>query len=283
MLNQQKIGFIGGGNMGEALIKGLIGSGAAKPGNITCSDIHEERIHFLQKQYGINVYTNNIDVIRNSQIIIYAVKPQIMAMVLKESAGHLDGSKLVISVAAGISISAFDMLTDKQLRLIRVMPNVPALIGEGATAVTAGPHADKEDIQTAMQIFKAIGKCVYIKEEHLMDAVTGLSGSGPAYLFVIIEALSDAGVKMGLTRQDALLLAAQTVLGSAKLLLETGNHPGQLKDMVTSPAGTTIAGLHALEKSGIRAGLINAVEAATERSRALGDRMIESLKKNINS
>jgi pyrroline-5-carboxylate reductase len=160
------------------------------------------------------------------------------------------------------------------------MPNVPTLINEGAIAITAGEHAQKEDIQMAMKIFSAVGRCVYIKEHHLMDAVTGLSGSGPAYIFIILDALADAGVKMGLSRQDALLLASQTVLGSVRLFIDKGNHPGQLKDMVTSPAGTTITAVHALEKGRLRSTLINAVEAATLRSKEIADQMIENLMKS---
>lgn len=278
MLKNKKIGFIGGGNMAEALIAGVIGSGSATPDNIICSDVSKERIKLLDNTYGITVTTNNLEVIENAEILIYAVKPQIIAAVLKETSDLLDESKLIISLAAGVPLTAVQAVLGKKLRLIRVMPNVPALIKEGATAVTAGEHAKNEDIQTAIKIFSAVGKCVHIKEHDLMDAVTGLSGSGPAYVFVMLEAFADAGVKMGLSRQDALFLASQTVLGAAKLLMETGNHPAQLKDMVTSPAGTTIAGLHALEKGRLRSIIIDAVEAATVRSKELGNQVIENFK-----
>lgn len=278
MLKNKKIGFIGGGNMGEALLGGLLNAEAVIPENIYCSDNQNERTEFLHKTYGVNITNNNLEVIRSTEILIYAIKPQIMVQVLKETADLLDKSKLIISIAAGISLPAIEILLGKKLRLIRVMPNVAALIKEGATAITAGKYAQKKDIQVALNIFSTVGKCVYLNEHHLMDAVTGLSGSGPAYIFIILDALADAGVKMGLSRQDALLLASQTVLGAAKLYMESGNHPGQLKDMVTSPAGTTIFGVHALEKGRLRSTLMDAVEAATLRSKELGAKLIDNLK-----
>jgi pyrroline-5-carboxylate reductase len=165
---------------------------------------------------------------------------------------------------------------DKDMRLIRVMPNIAAAVKEAATAIAAGEHATKEDVKLAMEIFNSIGRCIFLKENYLMDAITGLSGSGPAYIFLIVDALADAGVKMGLSRQDSLFLAAQTILGAAKLLIETQEHPGQLKDKVTSPGGTAIAGLATLESGGLRTTLINAVEAATHRSKELGDLMTKN-------
>jgi pyrroline-5-carboxylate reductase len=184
-------------------------------------------------------------------------------------------SKLVISIAAGVPLRAIESLLQKELRLIRVMPNIAASVKESATAISAGKHAKKEDIELAMAIFNSVGRAVFLRENYLMDAITGLSGSGPAYLFIIVDALADAGVKMGLSRKDAQFLAAQTVLGAAKMLMETGEHPGQLKDRVTSPGGTAIAGIHTLEKGGLRTTLINAVEAATQRSKELGEMMIK--------
>jgi pyrroline-5-carboxylate reductase len=177
---------------------------------------------------------------------------------------------LVISVAAGVPIAVLEARLPAGTRVVRVMPNTPALVGAGATAISPGNHATPDDLKITEQIFRSVGMTVVLDEEQL-DAVTGLSGSGPAYIFLVIEALSDAGVKVGLSRYNALALAAHTVLGSAKLLIETGDHPGQLKDMVTSPGGTAIAGLHTLEAGGLRTTLINAVEAATRRSRELGD------------
>ena len=280
MLNNKKIGLIGSGNMGEALISGLIGSSSAPAKNIICSDVREDRLEFIKNTYGIATTTDNLKVVTSSDIIVYAVKPQIMASVLKETADSLDMSKLIISIAAGVPMAAIESSLNKELRLIRVMPNVAASVKEGAAAVAAGANARKEDIQLAMSIFNSVGKSVFLKENYLMDAVTGLSGSGPAYIFLIVDALADAGVKVGLSRRDALFLSIQTVLGAAKMLQETSIHPGQLKDMVTSPGGTAIAGLHTLEKGGLRTTLIDAVEAATARSKELGEMMMKNFSNN---
>jgi pyrroline-5-carboxylate reductase len=280
MLNNKKIGFIGSGNMGEALISGLIGSGSAPPANIICSDVKEDKLESIKKTYGVSTTTSNLEVSASSDVIVYAVKPQIMAPVLRETSETLDMSKLVISIAAGVPLAAIESCLNKDLRLIRVMPNVAASVKESAAAIAAGEHAHEEDIQLAMSIFNSVGKSVFLKENYLMDAVTGLSGSGPAYIFLIVDALADAGVKVGLSRQDALFLSIQTVLGAAKMLQETKAHPGQLKDMVTSPGGTAIAGLHTLEKGGLRTTLINAVEAATIRSKELGEIMMENFSNN---
>lgn len=275
MLTNKTIGFIGAGNMGETLLGGLISSNQSKPEDIICSDVRVSRLEELAKQYGIRTTTDNKEIVNASDIIIYAVKPQIIAEVLKETADILDMSKLIISIAAGVPMAAIEALLHKDLRLIRSMPNVCVAVKEGATAIAAGAHAKPEDIDMAMAIFNSVGRCIFLKENYLLDAVTGLSGSGPAYIFMIVDALADAGVKMGLSRQDARLLSCQTVLGAAKMLLETNLHPGQLKDMVTSPGGTAIAGLHTLEKGGLRTTLIDGVEAATLRSQKLGDMMIE--------
>jgi pyrroline-5-carboxylate reductase len=282
MLNHKKIGFIGSGNMGEALISGLISSGSSDPLHIICSDVSEERLEQMASTYAVTVTTDNLKVVRESDIVIYAIKPQIMASVLMETAEALDMSKIVISIAAGVPLAAIESCLNKDLRLIRVMPNVAVAVKEGAAAVAAGAHTQPEDIQLAMAIFNSVGKCIFLKENYLMDAVTGLSGSGPAYIFMIVDALADAGVKMGLSRRHSLLLASQTILGAAKLLQETKAHPGALKDSVTSPGGTAIAGLHTLEKGGLRTTLINAVEAATQRSKELGDMMIKNFQNTVN-
>ena len=276
MLSEKKIGMIGTGNMGNALIDGLIRSGAAQAENIICSDASEIQLEPVRDKYQVMTTTDNTEVVRTADIIIYAIKPQIMATVLKETAEFLDMNKLIISIAAGVPLPAIESLLHKDLRLIRVMPNVAVAVREGATAIAAGGHATPEDIQLAMTIFNSVGKTIFLKENYLMDAITGLSGSGPAYIFMIVDALADAGVKVGLSRKDALFLASQTILGAAKLLLETKAHPGELKDSVTSPGGTAITGLHTLEKGGLRTTLINAVEAATNRSKELGDAMIKN-------
>ena len=270
------VGFIGTGNMAEALIRGLLHAGVVNTSQIVGSDPRLERCAELREKYTITVGTGNLDVARRSEILILSVKPQVMSKVLDEIGPHLHPNALVISIAAGIPLAAIEAKLPKA-RVVRTMPNTPALVGAGATAIAAGGHATSEDLQAAKRIFDSVGLTV-ILEEAQMDAVTGLSGSGPAYIFLIIEALSDAGVKVGLSRYNAQALAAQTLLGSAKLLIETNEHPGRLKDMVTSPGGTAIAGLHTLEQGGLRTTLINAVEAATKRSRELGEAMLAEKK-----
>lgn len=283
MLQQKKIGFIGSGNMGEALISGLVLSKATKPEHIICSDIKKEQVAEIKDKYGVLTTLSNIEVIENSEIIIYATKPQILASVLKETSPALDMSKLIISIAAGVPLAAISAGLNKELRLIRVMPNICAFVKESATAIAAGTHVINGDIDLAKAIFDSVGKTVFIEENILMDAFTGLSGSGPAYIFLIIDAMADAGVKMGLSRKDSLFLSTQTVMGSAKLLLETNEHPGYLKDRVTSPGGTAIAGIHTLEEGGLRTTLINAVEAASNRSTELGKLMVKNFTENNGS
>ncbi|MBF0210286.1 MAG: pyrroline-5-carboxylate reductase [Desulfamplus sp.] len=276
MLQNKKIGFIGSGNMGEALISGLVMSGATKPENIICSDIRKEPLNEIQEKYGVLTTSNNIEVAQRSEIIIYATKPQILGKVLKQTADALDRSKLIISIAAGVPLAAIASGLGKELRLIRVMPNICAFVKASATAIAAGQFVEDGDIELAKAIFDSVGLSVFIEENVLMDAFTGLSGSGPAYIFMIVDAMADAGVKMGLSRKDSLLLSSQTILGAAKMLLESKEHPGQLKDRVTSPGGTAIAGIHTLEAGGLRTTIINAIEAATNRSKELGAIMIQN-------
>ncbi len=280
MLQGKKIGFIGSGNMGEALISGLVLSKAANPENIICSDIAEDLLEEIQTKYKVSTTTDNIEVAEKSEIIVYATKPQILGSVLKETAPALDQSKLIISIAAGVPLAAIAAGLQKELRLIRVMPNICAFVRESATAIAAGEYASKEDVALARAIFDSVGVTVFIQENVLMDAFTGLSGSGPAYIFTIVDAMADAGVKMGLSRKDSLFLSTQTILGSAKLLLESKEHPGQLKDRVASPGGTAIVGIHTLEQGGIRTTLINAVESAAKRSKELGDMMVKDFIEN---
>ena len=280
MLNGKRICFIGTGNMGEALVSGLIQSQASQPEHIICTDVREDKLATIREKYGVKTTTNNPEAIETSEIIIYAVKPQILAAVLHETADSLNMDKLVISIAAGVPLAAMEACINKDLRLIRVMPNIAAFVKASATAIAAGQHTLDGDIEMAKAVFDSVGESVFIDENILMDAITGLSGSGPAYIFMIIDAMADAGVKMGLARQDALFLSTQTVMGSAKLLMETQEHPGQAKDRVTSPGGTAIAGIHTLEKGGLRTTLINAVEAATQRSKELGQMMIKNFSEN---
>lgn len=265
----KKVGFVGAGNMGEALIKGLTEANLVPPEAIYATDVRLERMRELDRQYGIQVASSNVELVRHADVVILAVKPQIIDPVLREIATAVTRRKLVISIAAGVSTAKLRAGLGKEARLIRVMPNTPALVLEGVTAIAKSDGLEPGDLDTAGEIFSAVGRVVVLDEE-LMDAVTGLSGSGPAYVAIVIESLADGGVKMGLDRITAMTLATQTVLGAAKLLLETGLHPGALKDMVSSPGGTSIAGISALEEGGIRTTFIKAVERATQRSRELG-------------
>jgi pyrroline-5-carboxylate reductase len=276
MLKNKQVGILGTGNMGEALIHGLLYGHLCRPEQIFCSDVRVERLKIIREKYGVKSTSHNAEVVKQSEIIILSVKPQIMKQVVEEIAKYLDLSKLIISIAAGVPLDAIEACARKDLKLIRVMPNICVSVREGVSAIASGKHATKDDLMIAKTIFDSVGKSLFI-EESLLDAVTGLSGSGPAYIFLIIDALADAGVKVGLSRDDAIILASQTVLGAAKMLIETGEHPGKLKDMVTSPGGTAIAGLHTLEEGGLRTTLINAVEVATQRSKALGEMMKNDL------
>ncbi len=261
---------VGAGNMAEALVKGLIQSGGIPPANIVVSAKRLARAERLAVKYGVRAVADNASCVRDAQIVLLAVKPQIMASVLPGLRAHIAKDVLVLSVAAGITTATMESMLEPGVRVVRAMPNTPAMVGMSATAIASGSNATDEDLETARAVFTAVGRVVVVDEIHL-DAVTGLSGSGPAYIFLIMEALADAGVKVGLSRDVALELAAQTLLGSAQMLLQTGEHPGKLKDQVTSPGGTAIAGLHTLEEGGLRTTLINAVEAATRRAKELGD------------
>ena len=270
MLKGKKIGFIGGGRMGEVLARGIISGGLVPASHVMIAEVIGERRDELSRAYGIVATQDNKQAARDVDILILAVKPQNIGEILDDVAPVVGKSPLIVSIAAGISTKFIETRLKKGARVIRVMPNTPALIGEGMTALTCGAAATETDLAQVRKIFDAVGLTVVVKE-NLMNAVTGLSGSGPAYGFIIIEALSDAGVRMGLSRDIALKLAAQTLLGAAKLCLKGDKHPGELKDMVTSPGGTTIAGIKALEEGKIRATLMAAVEAAALRARELGD------------
>jgi pyrroline-5-carboxylate reductase len=263
------VGFLGAGNMGEAMIKGLLEGGVVSASAICATDVRGDRLEDMARRYGIGTTDSNPALVEESDVVILAVKPQIMGAVLKEVADAAGPRNLFISVAAGVAARTMRAHFGKPVRLIRVMPNTPALVLEGVTAIARAEGLDPGDLETAQALFSAVGRVVVLDEDAL-DAVTGLSGSGPAYVAIVVESLADGGVKMGLDRATAMTLATQTVLGSAKLIRETGLHPGQLKDMVSSPGGTTIAGISALEDGGVRRIFINAVEKATLRSRELG-------------
>jgi pyrroline-5-carboxylate reductase len=266
---EKTIGFLGAGNMAEALIRGLLHAAEVPPSSVAASGPRRDRLDELHERFGLRVTTSNVELATSVDVLVLAVKPQILDKVLVEIGDRVPAGTLVISVAAGVPIAAVERRLVPGVRVVRAMPNTPALVQAGATAVARGAHATEDDLELARFLFDAVGLTVILDESQL-DAVTGLSGSGPAYMFLILDALADAGVKVGLSRRNAQRLAAQTVMGSARLLLETDEHPGRLKDMVTSPGGTAIAGLHTLEAGGLRTTLINAVEAATLRARELG-------------
>ena len=259
--------------MAEAMIKGLLSASFIEAKNIFVSEPSEAKRDTLHAEYKIKVSADNRELVKKCDILILAVKPQIFQEVLVDICSLVDSDNLVISIAAGVPISIIDDALrgdkNKKFSIVRTMPNTPALVQEGVTAICNNDRVSKVDMEIAHYIFEAIGQTVDVEEAHI-DAVTGLSGSGPAYIFMIIEALSDAGVKVGLSREVSTALTIQTVLGSAKLARDSEKHPGELKSMVTSPGGTTISGLHKLEEGGLRAALMNAVESATHRSKELG-------------
>ena len=265
-----KLGLIGCGQMGEALLRGVLSAKWASPDQVLVADPAEERLAAFVRLYGVQSHSDNRQVAEQAKLLVLAVKPQVAGAVLSELQGSVDARTLVISVMTGVRLVRMEAELGKSARVIRAVPNTPVLVGAGVTAIAGGTHATAADLKTAAELFSAVGTALVVHERHL-DAVTGLSGSGPAYACVIIEALADGGVKMGLSREVALQLAARTLLGAATLMLETGEHPGQLKDRVASPGGTTIAGLRELEAGGLRAALINAVEAATQRAGQLGE------------
>jgi pyrroline-5-carboxylate reductase len=268
MIIEKKIAIIGGGKMGSIIAQGLIDNKIASSGDIIITDIDAGKLDFLRSSMKLKVSQNNEKAAKNADIIILAVKPQNMAATLKEISSVMDKSKLVISIAAGITTGFIENSLAKGVRVVRVMPNTPALVGEGAAAVSGGSYAKVHDIKVTRAIFNAVGISVAV-EEKMMDAVTGLSGSGPAYFFLFIEAMIEAGLKAGLSRALSKQLAAQTMLGAARLCLQSDKEPAQLREMVTSPGGTTAAGLKVMEEKNIRKIIAAAVEAATKRSREL--------------
>ena len=263
------IGFLGAGQMASALATGWTRAGLLDPVRSGAADPFASARDKFTQTTGLKSYATNREVVEACDVLVLAVKPQVMAGVLAELRPLLKPRHLVISIAAGVTLQTLGEALGTTVRLVRVMPNTPCLVGASASGYAAGSAATPDDVALVGQMFGAVGKA-FVLPEHLLDAVTGLSGSGPAFIYVLIEALADGGVRVGLPRDVAQALAAQTVLGAAKMVLETGQHPAALKDAVASPGGTTIAGLHALEKAGFRAGLMDAVQAATERAKELG-------------
>jgi pyrroline-5-carboxylate reductase len=269
MAPELKIGFLGAGKMATALAKGFVQAKLVRAEDLIASDPIEAARQSFAKEVGGKSTAANPDVLQFAKVLVLAVKPDQVNDVLSEARRQFTDKHLLISIAAGVPIARLESNLPAGARVIRVMPNTPALVGASASAYALGKGAQAEDGALAQKLLSAVGVAYQVKES-LLDAVTGLSGSGPAYVFIMIEALSDGGVAAGLPRDIATKLAAQTLLGSAKMLLETGLHPGALKDMVTSPGGTTVEGLHELEKAGLRGALISAVRAATDKSKKLG-------------
>lgn len=260
--------------MAQAMSRGFISKGVVKPHKIMASDTVPQMLDCIKEQ-GVRISRSNLEIVENSDLIIIAVKPHVVSPILQEVSSKVTREKLFLSIAAGVTLETLEKNLPSQTRVIRAMPNTPALVQTGATVIAPGSSVLQGDRELIQGLFRTIGICEVGTEEQL-DAVTGLSGSGPAYGFLAIESLADGGVKMGLPRDLAQKLAAQTLLGAAKMVLESGKHPGQLKDEVCSPGGTTIAAIHKLEETGFRSSLITAVETATNRAKELG--VIESQK-----
>jgi pyrroline-5-carboxylate reductase len=269
MAETLSIGFLGAGKMATALAKGFIRAGLVGPEQVLASDVQEAARAAFARETGARTVEHNLEVAESASVLVLAVKPDQLLGLLAEIRDSLTSEHLLVSIAAGLPLSKLEAALLPGARVVRVMPNTPALVGASASAFALGKAASRADADLVQRLLSSVGLAVLVKES-LLDAVTGLSGSGPAYLYVAIEALSDGGVAAGLPRDIATRLAAQTVLGSAKMVLETGLHPGALKDMVTSPGGTTIEGIHELEKGQFRATLMNAVRASAEKSKRLG-------------
>lgn len=254
--------------MAQAMIRGFLSTGVIEPANVTASDSEEEMLKYV-KELGVNTTQDNKELVFKSRLIVLAVKPNIICPVLQEVSEKVTKDKIIVSIAAGIPTASIEQELPAGSRVVRVMPNTPALVLAAASVVAPGQCADPDDVEIVVELLSCIGICE-VGTESILDAVTGVSGSGPAYAFTAIEALSDGGVKMGLPRDLATKLAAQTLLGAAKMVLENNQHPSVLKDQVCSPGGTTIAAVHKLEQAGFRAALMDAVEAATLKARELG-------------
>jgi pyrroline-5-carboxylate reductase len=266
---QEKIGIIGAGKIGAAIARGVIGAGLASKANVMASDVSDALRQAIGAELGVKTTADNRELCDCADIVVLAVKPQILDPVAKEIAKKLGKTKLLVSVAAGVPLARIEANLEQGARVVRVMPNIPCVVGAGAAGFAGGSHATGADLERVGAILNSFGIGMPVEEKYL-DAVTGLSGSGPAYVFLFMEALADGGVQVGLARDVALKLAMQTVYGAAKMALESKKHLGELKDEVTSPGGTTIAGLYAMEQKGFRGTVMDAVVNATKRSQELG-------------
>ncbi|PAB59253.1 pyrroline-5-carboxylate reductase [Anaeromicrobium sediminis] len=264
----KKIGFIGCGNMGGAMIGGIIKSGLIKAENIMVSDLDEKKLESIKTALGINITTDSVELVNNSDIIVLAVKPNIYDLVIKGIKNSLTKDKLLVTIAAGVSLNHMESLLGHDYKIVRTMPNTPALVSEGMSALCPNKNISQEELDMIKAIFESFGKAEVVKE-NLIDAVIGVSGSSPAYVFMFIEAMADAAVLGGMSRDNAYKFAAQSVLGSAKMVLETGMHPGRLKDMVCSPGGTTIEAVSTLEKEGFRSSVIEGMLACMNKSKKM--------------
>ena len=263
-----KIGFIGTGNMGSSIIKGILSSKFEENENINIFDLDKDKVNNLVKEYGINAVNSEKELAKNCDIIILSVKPHIIPIVLKNLSGNVKKDTIILTIAAGISISVIENALGEDKKVVRTMPNTPAQVLSGMTAVTFNKNIENSEKEIIFKLLNSFGKSVEI-EEKLMHAYTGISGSLPAYVYMFMEALADGGVLCGIPRNKAYEIVAQTVAGSAKMLLETGKHPGQLKDEVCSPAGTTIEAVRVLENGNFRGNVIEAVVACTEKSKEM--------------
>lgn len=265
----RKIGFLGGGNMGRAIIEGLLKAGLYEKENIFVYDVSEKALSTLKNELGIETVKSSTELVKNVDTLILSVKPHILPIVLKECGKELTKKQVIISIAAGVTLDFLESQLSADYKFVRVMPNTPALVGEGMAALCANSQVNQEEQDQVLAIFSSFGKAKFLPER-LIDAVVGVSGSGPAYVYLFIEALADGAVLEGMPRNDAYEFAAQTVLGSAKMVLETKRHPGDLKDMVCSPGGTTIEGVKVLEKGGFRGLVMETVHEVAEKNRQMG-------------
>lgn len=263
-----KIGFIGLGNMAKAMIGGMLQKDMVKAEDILGSAKTKETVEKMQKEYGICGMGSNTEVAKAADVLVLAVKPQFFPEVIEEIRGEIKEETLIISIAAGKTLQWIEEAFDRKIKLVRCMPNTPALVGEGCTGVCVNPHVSQEETEYSLKLMESFGKA-YLVPERLMDAVGAVSGSSPAYVFMFIEAMADGAVAAGMPRTQAYEFAAQAVYGSAKLVLETGRHPGDLKDMVCSPGGTTIQGLRVLEEKGMRGAVMDALLSCVEKSQKL--------------